>query len=66
MFGGFKKTLYLCQRFRDDSSFYPARASVTAQPSAWAFFIGREPASIDSLHCGYIGIAKNNGCHPVD
>ena len=41
MFGGFEKYSYLCQRLTDDSSFYPVRATVTAQPSARAFLMAK-------------------------
>lgn len=40
-FGDFRNCLYLCRCLTDDSSFYPARASVTAQPLARAFFHGK-------------------------
>ena len=32
---------YLCHRLTDDSSFYPVRATATAQPLARAFFMAR-------------------------
>ena len=32
---------YLCFRLTDDSSFYPERATVTAQPSARAFLMAK-------------------------
>ena len=41
LFGNFEKMSYFCHRFTDDSSFYPARATVTAQPLARAFFMAK-------------------------
>lgn len=38
-FGGFGILSYLCPRLQDDSSFYPVRASVIAQPPARAFLL---------------------------
>jgi len=52
LFGNIGNMMYLCKCLTDDSSFYPARATVTAQPMARAFFMAKSQRVKDSYHCG--------------
>ena len=66
LFGRSKIKSYLCKWFRDDSSFYPARASVTAQPMARAFLMAKSQRVLTRDICGILVKPNYSGCHLVD
>ena len=52
---------------KDDSSFYPARASVTAQPLARAFLLAKSQCEHKLVTLWVYWYSQNySGCHPVD